>query len=70
MDRRTFLKNWTATGGALAAAGLLGNQSKAQGGPPRNTLFGYEHCRLWYDGRCRRNCSMRVHRSQKSESLR
>jgi hypothetical protein len=39
MDRRTFLKNWTATGGALAAAGLLGNQSKAQGGPPRNTLF-------------------------------
>ena len=39
MDRRTFLKNTAATGGALAAAGLLGNQSKAQGGPPPNTLF-------------------------------
>jgi uncharacterized sulfatase len=39
MDRRTFLKNATATGGALAAAGLLGNQSKAQAGPPPNILF-------------------------------
>jgi hypothetical protein len=27
MDRRTFLKNATATGPALAAAGLLRNQS-------------------------------------------
>jgi uncharacterized sulfatase len=39
MDRRTFLKNTAATGGALAAAGLLGNQSKAQGGPPPNILY-------------------------------
>jgi arylsulfatase A-like enzyme len=39
MDRRTFLKNATATGGALAAAGLLGNQSKAQAAPPPNILF-------------------------------
>jgi arylsulfatase A-like enzyme len=39
MDRRTFLKKVGATGGALATAGLLGNQSKAQGGPPPNILF-------------------------------
>ena len=39
MDRRTFLKNATATGAAFAAAGLLGNQSSAQAGPPPNILF-------------------------------
>ena len=39
MDRRTFLKNATATGAALAATGFLGNQSKAQAGPPPNILF-------------------------------
>ena len=47
MDRRTFLKNAAMTGGALAAAGLLGNQSQAlqsvahgrHGGPPPNILF-------------------------------
>jgi uncharacterized sulfatase len=39
MDRRAFLKNATASGAALAAAGLLGNHSKAQGGPPPNILF-------------------------------
>jgi arylsulfatase A-like enzyme len=39
MDRRTFLKNTAATGGALAAAGLLGNQTRAQAGPPPNILF-------------------------------
>ena len=47
MNRRAFLKKAATTGGALAAAGLLGNQSKAlqsigagpQGGPPPNILF-------------------------------
>ena len=39
MDRRSFLKNVGRTGGALAATGLLGSQSKAQGGPPPNILF-------------------------------
>src|SRR4030095_10800370 len=39
MDRRSFLKNVATTGGALAAGGLLGSQSKAQGGPPPNILF-------------------------------
>ena len=39
MDRRTFLKKVGATSGALATAGLLGNQSKAQVGPPPNILF-------------------------------
>jgi arylsulfatase A-like enzyme len=47
MDRRTFLKNTAATGGAVAAAGLLGNQSKAlesladrpHRGPRPNILF-------------------------------
>jgi arylsulfatase A-like enzyme len=39
VDRRTFLKNAATTGGALAAAGLLRNQSKAQGAPPPNILF-------------------------------
>ena len=39
MDRRSFFKSATATGAALAATGLLSNQSKAQGGPPPNILF-------------------------------
>ena len=39
MDRRTFLKNAATAGGALATAGLLDNQSKAQVGPPPNILF-------------------------------
>ena len=47
MDRRTFLKKVGTTGGALAAAELLGNQSQAlqsvapgrHGGPPPNILF-------------------------------
>ena len=39
MDRRSFLKNVGTTGGAIAAAGLPGSQSKAQVGPPRNILF-------------------------------
>src|SRR4030095_6151790 len=47
MNRRAFLKKAATTGGALAAAGLLGNQSKAlqsigagpQGGRPPNILF-------------------------------
>jgi len=39
MDRRTFLKKAGATGGALATAGLLGNQSRAQLGPRPNILF-------------------------------
>jgi len=39
VDRRTFLKNAATAGGALATAGLLDNQSKAQVGPPPNILF-------------------------------
>ena len=47
MDRRTFLKQTAATGGALVATGLLGNPSKilqsveaeAQAGPLPNILF-------------------------------
>ena len=39
MDRKSFLKNVGTTGGALAAAGLLSSQSKAQGGPQPNILF-------------------------------
>jgi arylsulfatase A-like enzyme len=47
MDRRTFLTQTAATGGALVATGLLGNPSKllqpveasAQGGPLPNILF-------------------------------
>jgi hypothetical protein len=38
MDRRTFLKNATATGPALAAAGLLGNQSSTPKVSARETL--------------------------------
>jgi hypothetical protein len=38
MDRRTFLKNATATGGALAAAGLLGNQSSTPKVSAQETL--------------------------------
>ena len=38
MDRRTFLKNTAATGGALAAAGLLGNQSSTPKVTARETL--------------------------------
>jgi len=38
MDRRTFLKNSTANGGTLAAAGLLGNQSSAPRVSARETL--------------------------------
>ena len=39
MDRRSFVKNATAAGVAFAGAGFLGNQSKAQAGPPPNILF-------------------------------
>jgi uncharacterized sulfatase len=47
MDRRTLLKNGATTGGALATAGLLGNQSEAlqsvadgpSGEPRPNILF-------------------------------
>lgn len=38
MDRRTFIKQAAATGGALAATGLLGKSAAAQDGPP-NILF-------------------------------
>jgi hypothetical protein len=38
MDRRTFLKNATATGGALAGAGLLGNQSNTPKVSAQETL--------------------------------
>ena len=38
MDRRTFLKNATATGGALAAAGLLGSHSSTPKVSARETL--------------------------------
>jgi hypothetical protein len=38
MDRRTFLKNAAATGGALAAAGLLGSQSSTPKVSARETL--------------------------------
>src|SRR6266576_1349083 len=38
MDRRTFIKTAAATGGALAATGLLGKSAAAQDGRP-NILF-------------------------------